>query len=140
MRQTIILALALLLSDFIGAQGCSDAGVCTIGGLRNHHVNDTIYSSLSVSNTSGIGEAGGSVIYYQSTQIEGKLRIYKNGYLNLRLPVKLAFGNLGSTADFGDIAVSYSHRLLKGDIAIRYNDLCMVSWLTTGGHALYTLL
>ncbi|MCZ6520622.1 MAG: hypothetical protein O6848_03930 [Bacteroidetes bacterium] len=113
MRQTILLALGILFSGFIRAQGCSDAGVCTIGSLKNHHISDTIYSSLSVSNTSGFGEAGGSIIYVQTSLIEGKLRIYKNGYLNLKIPVKLAFGNLGNTAGLGDIALSYSHSLLK---------------------------
>ena len=113
MRQTILLALGILFSGFIRAQGCSDAGVCTIGSLKNHHISDTIYSSLSISNTSGFGEAGGSIIYVQTSLIEGKLRIYKNGYLNLKIPVKLAFGNLGNTAGPGDIALSYSHRLLK---------------------------
>jgi len=115
MRQTILLALGILFWGFIRAQGCSDAGVCSIGGLKNHQVSDTIYSSLSVSSISGFGEAGGSIIYIQTTQIEGKLRLFKNGYLNLKLPVKLAFGNLGNTADLGDIALSYSHRLLNKD-------------------------
>lgn len=94
-------------------QGCSDAGMCSIGSLNNSHADDHIYSSLSLNNVIGLGEAKGSLIYLHSIVLGAQIRVSKGSFFNLSLPLQSAIGDLGSTFALGDIAASFNINVLS---------------------------
>lgn len=103
--------LLLGLSVRLLAQGCSDAGVCSIGSMKPSLSTDPIQSGIGLSTSFGLGEADGALIPIWTAQVEGILKITPSSYINLKLPFQIAHGNLGTTYGPGDIALSISQVL-----------------------------
>jgi hypothetical protein len=114
MRKYVIISVmaSLAFAGQVMAQGCSDAGVCSMGSLRGSVGSNAAYNSITISHTFGLGEAGGSLLYIQTTQLEGRLALRQAGYFDIKLPVQYVYGNLGTTVGIGDIAISYSQRFI----------------------------
>ena len=79
------------------SQGCSDAGVCSIGGHGKMEK-----GSLTLNTQYGVGEQG---VQYFTNQIEGVLRLNSKYTLQLKVPYTFINGNLGSNNGLGDIVL-----------------------------------
>jgi hypothetical protein len=87
------------------AQGCSDAGFCSIGALRQQHSRDTIKTKqqLGFSTATGLGDENVLVIT-PALQYD---YFSKSGYqLQARVTANYANGNLGNTFKPGDVYLS----------------------------------
>ena len=119
MRRSIIwilLGLFGLMCHRANCQGCSDAGVCSIGSLNPENTMVGLYSTIGLSTSFGLGEADGFLVPIWTTQLESQLRLSPTTYANLRIPFQVAHGNLATTYGLGDIAVSISQVLQQNDI------------------------
>jgi hypothetical protein len=86
-------------------QGCSDAGVCSIGGMNSGLSGNVFKSTLVFSHSFGIAE---NFTLVQKTQLEGRFEIFNKSYINARIPFQFSTGNLGNSGSIGDIALSFS--------------------------------
>jgi len=98
----LLLSLSVLQGTFIFAQGCSDAGFCTIGNLKpaNEHV---AKQKFTVALNNGAGDEG---VYVFSPAIQYDVQINTRFSLQAKLTGNYASGNLGSAAGLGDFFVS----------------------------------
>lgn len=100
MRYLRILFVALNLCSLIEAysQGCSDAGGCSLGGLKA--ADDLRYKMSFMLNTQyGVGEQN---VKIYTPQLEYTLKLGQRFGLQAKLPYVFASGNLGSNNGFGD--------------------------------------
>lgn len=94
--------------DFsLHAQGCSDAGVCSIGGMKEQS-GTTKNFMLALNTQYGIGEKNTAILI---PQIEFTARIDSNFQMQIKLPWVFASGNLGKTNGLGDIILTGSYRI-----------------------------
>ena len=91
------------------AQGCSDAGFCTIGVLKGNQHSDNVYDTRWGLNTN-VGVADGGV-FVSTTTLEYNKNIGKKSFFQIKEPITITSGSLGSTAGFGDLSVSLSRRV-----------------------------
>ena len=84
-----------ILRNPLLSQGCSDAGVCSIGGHGKMEK-----GSLTLNTQYGVGEQG---VQYFTNQLEGVLRLNSKYTLQLKAPYTFINGNLGSNNGWGDI-------------------------------------
>jgi hypothetical protein len=92
------------------AQGCSDAGFCTIGNLNQHsretYVQNTQKLTLILSN--GIGDEN---VYVFTPGIQYDYKLKSSWLLQLKLTGNYANGNLGTAAGPGDLFLSATYSL-----------------------------
>ena len=107
------------------AQGCSDAGFCTIGAMQAsaNAANKENRNSIALSYGLGGGEVDAFIM---TPQLELTKSVGKNGSLEARLPFYMASGSIGSSSGIGDLIVNYTHSLgsskllsFKGTIGAR---------------------
>ncbi|WP_370089657.1 hypothetical protein [Ekhidna sp.] len=112
-RHLFVLSLFLLSTTCIYAQGCSDAGFCTMGAMKP----DQNYSKRIAIKLRSIefnyykGTSLLTPIIYAAT-IDFNLGINDYSSFQIKLPYQWVNGTLGETAGLGDISMSYT-RLLK---------------------------
>lgn len=111
MRQAIVIVLMFLLapSAKIVAQGCSDAGFCTIGGIKTQDSDSTNSKKQSISVLLPFGQGDeGVMVYTPSIQYDRKLG--KQWAIQAKLTANYATGKLGDATGLGDIflATTYS--------------------------------
>ena len=94
------------------AQGCSDAGFCTLGAMQSGHALDSAMQQKSIgfSFSAGAGENGTAII---SPQLEGKFAVGRNSVIEGKLPYNVAYGNKGSHSGIGDLIITYTHSFSK---------------------------
>lgn len=104
----------LFISTKLGAQGCSDAGVCTAGSLGPNAKRDTSGIRITMGYSFGIGE---QAVGIQSLLLQGDIQITKKAVFQLKLPLVSAAGNLGTNSGLGDviatIATSFGFKGIK---------------------------
>lgn len=112
MRITITLLLTSLLYFYGNAQGCSDAGFCTMGAMKP----DQNYSkriaiklrSLEINYYKGTSLLT-PVIY--ATTIDFNIGINDYSSFQIKLPYQWAKGTLGENGGISDISLSYTRTL-----------------------------
>lgn len=121
MKLKTILALVILSAlsiSKLNAQGCSDAGVCSVGSshVTGGDSSETERSSSSVSLTAslGMGEQGTTVLQVIP---EINIGIIKNLSWQARIPFMSISGNLGNVSGIGDIVTGLSFELNKNATA-----------------------
>lgn len=96
-----------LQAPFLGyTQGCSDAGVCSMGNLDLKSQSEGAEKSpylIKLSQSIGIGEQG---VLHSVTTPELQVFFLDNWSLQLKAPISLNNGNLGTTAGLGDFSFS----------------------------------
>ncbi len=108
MKQLIIITLfSFLISLQSYAQGCSDAGFCTINALKGD-LKKT--NSLALSTAISSGENGTSII---TPQLELKKSVGMKGVVEMRLPFNIASGDAGSHSGIGDLMATYTRPIIK---------------------------
>lgn len=118
-----IYSAAILLSAFFAyntanAQGCSDAGFCTIGALNPQIIADTLgderylKNNFHLSPTFALGEQGVNILHYTP---ELNIIVVKGLMWQAKMPYVYAWGNLGSNYGIGDVSTSltYTHFFKK---------------------------
>ncbi len=107
LNKTMVFLISLILflnvRNPLLSQGCSDAGVCSIG---NHGKMEK--GSFTLSTQVGVGEQN---VQYFTNQIEGVLRLNSKYTLQLKLPYTFINGNLGSNNGLGDIILFGNRKL-----------------------------
>jgi len=107
MRLIIVLLIIVFLvpSANVQAQGCSDAGFCTLGSLKRS-VADTAFTkrqSIAMVLSNGIGDEN---VYVFTPAIQYDLRFNQHWALQAKVTANHASGNLGSAFGFGDAFLS----------------------------------
>jgi len=103
----LVLSIFVLFSQFSFSQGCSDAGACSLGAMRDNQEQEA-KRTFSLNNQLGIGEQSVSIL---TTQFEYYERLNEKHGLQLRLPFTFVSGNLGSVSGIGDITLAYLRKL-----------------------------
>lgn len=102
---SLTLICVVLISPKLGAQGCSDAGVCTAGGLGPNAKRDTSGIRITLGYSYGIGE---QAVGIQALMLQSDIQITKKAVLQLKLPLVSAVGNLGTNSGLGDVIATVS--------------------------------
>ncbi|MCC6817428.1 MAG: hypothetical protein IT245_00855 [Bacteroidia bacterium] len=114
----LLLTSCLFNFSHIYAQGCSDAGLCTAGGMKHDNTPEN-GSTLTLNNQLGSGEQGVSIF---STQIEYR-QVFKNKWaVQAKLPWIFTSGNLGQFNGIGDLTLIGSYlNLIEKDWKLNVN-------------------
>ena len=89
------------------AQGCSDAGVCSIGTMHAANSGDSApTASVGLTLSAGKGD-GGAGVY--SSQLELGYSVTPEFKVNAKLPFTVVSGNLGTVSGLSDIIASVSY-------------------------------
>lgn len=116
MQTAIALFVAMLIlgSPTLSAQGCSDAGVCTMGTMRSatHDRDTSAYASVTLTPSFGAGEQGVAIVQVLP---EVEWRVAHLVTLRASLPLMYTSGSLGTNSGIGDAVVSVSRTLALSD-------------------------
>jgi hypothetical protein len=112
--RTIIVWLFFFLTiNNLTAQGCSDAGFCTIGVLKGSQSPDNIFDTRWGLN-SNVGFSDGNVLVFINS-FEYNRNMGKKAFLQVKWPLVLTSGDLGTVVGLGDLSISWSRRMLDVD-------------------------
>jgi hypothetical protein len=105
-----IILIGLLFCNKCFAQGCSDAGFCSIGILKPLGIDSASQKKQTISLilTNGVGDEGVSVF---TPAIQYENRINEQWEVQARLTGNYASGNLGNASGAGDLFLSTSYKL-----------------------------
>jgi hypothetical protein len=104
MKYYLISALFIMASNLVTAQGCSDAGFCTIGGLTYGQAPADMRTKNTVRLSMPIGLGDENVVVL-TPSLEYTLE-HKNWQWQGKLSANYASGNLGSAFGPGDVVFS----------------------------------
>ncbi len=107
MRTLLLSLITLSLPVALVAQGCSDAGACSIGASQVDRLNDndtTAYTNqLTLTQSYGNGENSTPVL---TTQLDLLLGFGSRWQAQLRLPYQVVPGDLATTWGVGDLQIA----------------------------------
>ncbi|HSZ71768.1 MAG TPA: hypothetical protein VK750_03765 [Cytophagaceae bacterium] len=113
LRIILILLTALFYSTGSQAQGCSDAGFCTMGAMRpNQHYSSNAqvqFRSVEFSQYIGYTKFHDVILNYT---IDANVSIGKKNTVQVKLPYQLVYGALANTRGTGDISLSFTRNIL----------------------------
>jgi hypothetical protein len=97
-KNLFYLVILSFISNFAMAQGCSDAGICSIGhGFQQEE--KTLKNNVEIASIFGAGEAD---VTYISPYISYTRKVNENFSLSTKVTFSSANGNFGTRATFGD--------------------------------------
>lgn len=105
MIKKIITACFIFSSGYSIAQGCSDAGFCTLGNLNPLH-QKTGKQKLTIGITNGIGDEG---VYVLTPSLKYDYKINSAWEIQAKLTSNYSSGNLGSAFGLGDLFINAQH-------------------------------
>ena len=113
MKKFFSFSLFMLLLHFAKAQGCSDAGFCTMGAMKpdQNYSRKVNFKLRSLSIQYYRGKTTSSPIIDAIT-LDATIGINELSSIQLKVPYQQSEGRLGKVQDWGDISVSYTRRLL----------------------------
>lgn len=107
---TVFVAIFSLQTN---AQGCADAGLCSIGPMKSSDFFDEpANGELRFRPSYGLGEKQVSII---GLQLEGDYNIKDIVYFQFLLPYTISTGSLGHTSGLGDLTLSLSIPIFSND-------------------------
>jgi hypothetical protein len=120
-RIILILLSVFVLTKYSNAQGCSDAGFCTVGS--NADISSEKYAAKKDSSQSspkkhfvkvGVSVAlGEQSVFILTPHIEGSFQINPRSSINIKTNLQAAFGKQVTKFGMGDITISHSTNLLS---------------------------
>lgn len=117
MKYLYLLTLTVLISLNAFAQGCSDAGFCSLGVLKNN-VSDSARHSLSFGLNYGLGEQKTSTV---NPYIEYNVKLGTHFSFQSKVTGTYASGFLGSIFDIGDLYGTFNYApTATGDNSINF--------------------
>jgi len=116
MKRINISVLAIFFGILIGnstySQGCSDAGVCTVGVMSGEEFSDEDQKKFRIGLGYNIGQGDAST-KVNTILLEGNFKVSSKVFLQLKVPFHFVDGNLGKTSGLGDITLSANGLLKK---------------------------
>ena len=92
-------------------QGCSDAGLCSMGDLDGQGLSNENKDNTQVSYIFGLGEQESLI---NTILFEQRFHVFdKRGQIFLQLPFHYIYGNLGQTYGVGDINLGFNYTYLR---------------------------
>lgn len=114
--QILLLLFPLLYFHQIQAQGCSDAGFCTLGALKpdQHFTNRKKLKirTIEINQYYGITRFHNNIF---ATNFDFTFSLGEKNAFQLKIPFMMVFGRLGNTQNIGDISLSYTRNLITKD-------------------------
>ena len=98
MKRLFIFFFIVLIGDFSFAQGCSDAGICSVGSGFNSDEKE-LKNNVEIAAIFGTGDAG---ITYISPYIAYTRKFNDKFSLSSKVTFSSANGDLGTSTSFGD--------------------------------------
>lgn len=112
-KRLVILLIVCIANISVKAQGCSDAGFCTIGDIKPHSETDTIdepRNKITLIVPGGLGDDNVLVI---TPGIQYEREFSKHWSAQAKITGNYASGNLGSVTGPGDVFFSGSYHFKK---------------------------
>lgn len=106
MYRLFLIICFLSTYQFTFSQGCSDAGMCTLGNMKSGQ-NEMEKYSIALNTQYGLGEQGVAIL---SPQLEFFAKTSALSGIQIKLPYVFTNGNLGSNSNIGDITLGYIQR------------------------------
>ena len=102
---TLFFLFSLSVATKVYAQGCSDAGFCTIGSLKPHGsaLENVKKQKLTLILSNGIGDES---VYVFTPGIQYDNQLSKHWTIQAKITANYASGNLGNAAGLGDAYLS----------------------------------
>ncbi|ANQ51083.1 hypothetical protein MY04_3739 [Flammeovirga sp. MY04] len=113
----LVLFSIVISTQTLKAQGCSDAGVCSIGPMTHNNTmaDDASNGEIRVKPTYSLGEKQTHII---GLQLEADYNVNDKVYFQFVMPYIVSTGDLGTAAGLGDITLSLSVPVYKNDNVI----------------------
>jgi hypothetical protein len=121
-KYLLLLLLIMSINIQLKAQGCSDAGLCSIGNNEGGWLKDSPENNLVLSQSIGLGERNTII---STSLLAVNFKILSKTKIQLSTPFVLVNGSLGKTAGLGDLIASVNQQL--------FNDSNSNLSLTVGG-------
>lgn len=106
MKQFFLLVTGICFACFVKAQGCSDAGFCSL----KYHAAGAAKNSIAVGNVSGFTDGN---TFVNSSYISFSRRLGENVNWDTKLTANYASGSLANNFNAGDILTSFSFSAFK---------------------------
>jgi hypothetical protein len=104
----LIVTLLLLSKLSAVAQGCSDAGFCTIGALKQHGTADSKGQKITLLLPVGLGD---EAVFVFAPGIQYDNQLSAKWAIQAKLTANYASGNLGNATGLGDVILSGTYTL-----------------------------
>ncbi len=109
LAQFMVLMLVWAMgSNKANAQGCSDAGVCSINRSNLAQNSDSLKNKIGVSFSYAIGEQGAKFFI---PQLEPQIRISDRSMIQIKLPFMFIKSPIANHSGLGDVLLNYSIEL-----------------------------
>lgn len=116
MRILLSAALTLLVCGYVAAQGCSDAGFCTMGAMKpDQPFNKKIEFRLRSMELSFYRATTTLTPIIMVATADLNFGINRKTFLQVKLPYQTASGSLGSTSGPGDISLCITRTLISNE-------------------------
>ena len=106
----VFLTFTIFFSKTADAQGCSDAGLCSVSSLGNNFWEKQQVTVGTISTIIGLGEQN---TFYFTTQVEVTMPTFKNQSVQITMPYHVIIGNLGSLSGIGDLSISLNQKIFS---------------------------
>ena len=114
MKKHLLVILAFLISYTSYAQGCSDAGFCTMGAMKpdQKFTKKSLLKlrSIEISQYYGLTKFKDHIL---ATNVDINIGVSTKNTLQLKMPYQFVSGPLGTTQGIGDISISFTRNLVS---------------------------
>jgi len=112
LKYLLLIFLSVIAIQHLKAQGCSDAGFCSLGILKPNipGVSEDHQSQFAVVLANGIGDED---VFVSTLSLQYGHRFNKNWNLEAKLTANYATGELGDVTNAGDLFISSNYNLTK---------------------------
>lgn len=110
----IIFLAGCAVTNSLNAQGCSDAGACSIGSMDENELEKTEPYRLKISFDQSVA-LGEKFTFISQTAVTLDIRVFKSTSLIIRTPFIFTSGNLGNSTGIGDLLVSLIQQVYQGN-------------------------
>ncbi len=116
MKKILTALVSLFISSFIYAQGCSDAGFCTMGAMKpDQPYNKKIkVKLLSMEMSFYRGTTTLTPIVYVATA-DLNFSLNRKNTFQIKLPYQFVDGQLANTSSVGDISLCFTRNIFSSD-------------------------
>lgn len=116
LKTLIISFLIIVNAEYIAAQGCSDAGFCTMGAMKpNQSFNkklDVRLQSIEINQGYGFTKFG---THIWATTVDANFSFNAKTTFQVKLPYMVTSGRLGDTHGLSDISLSLSRNVFNNE-------------------------